>query len=303
MTLKALILHAGGFTDAASENIEIAHLIVRDSVGFSDTRSSEIQNIRIQDTLSFSDLDLPVKPYDVITVRKKPAYNKLETVLVVGQVQFPGPYALKDAKERVSDLFKRIGGTLPDANLDGAYLKRFKTEEEKKRIADDARRMQRLFADSSSNVLSDVEKEFDRIPLNMAALLKNPGSTADVILKSRDELIIPKLDAQVRVSGAVLQSTQIPFEDNKNFRSYIYSAGGFSRDAWRRSAYIVYANGRASTTKRFLGIKNYPRVLPGAEIIVPKEPASKGRISTGEIIGLSSAIASLAGVAIALLSL
>lgn len=303
MTLKALILQAGGFTDASSDNIEIAHLIVRDSVSLNDTRSSQIENIKIQDTLSFNELDVLIRPYDVITVRKKPAYNKLETVLVEGQVQFPGPYAIKDAKERVSDLYKRIGGQLPDANLDGAYLKRFKTEEERKRIAEDAKRLQMIFADSSSSVLWDVEKEFDRIPLNMAAILKNPGSTGDVILKSRDELIIPKLDAQVRVSGAVLQSTQIPFEENKNFRSYIYSAGGFSRDAWRRSAYIVYANGRASTTKRFLGIKNYPRVLPGAEIIVPKELVSRDRISTGEIIGLSSAIASLAGVAIALLKL
>jgi protein involved in polysaccharide export with SLBB domain len=303
MTLKSLILHAGGFTDASSANIQVAHLIIRDTIAPGDSRSSEIESIVCKDTLAFSDLDIPLRAYDVITVRKKPVYNKLETVLVVGQVQFPGPYALTSTKERVSDLYNRVGGLLPDANLKAAFIKRFKSEEERKRIAEDARRLQLLFADSSATVLKDIEKEFDRIPLDMGAILRNPGSTEDVILQSRDELIIPKFDAQVRVSGAVLQSTQIPFEKGSGFKYYIAAAGGYSREAWKKSAYIIYANGKSATTKRFLIFKNYPRVEPGAEIIVPKEPLSKGRLTTGEVVGLSSALASLAGVVIALLRL
>jgi len=303
MTLKALILHAGGFTDASSATIEVAHLIVRDSIGKGDSRSSEIERIRFTDTLSFTDLDVTLRPYDVVTVRRKPVYNKLETVLAVGQVQFPGPYALKKSKERVSDLYNRVGGLLPDANLKAAYIKRFKTDEERKRIAEDTKRIQLLFADSSATVLKDIQKEFDRIPLDMSSILRNPGSTEDVILQSRDELVIPKLDAQVRVSGAVLQSTQIPYENGNSFKQYISAAGGYSREAWKKSSYIIYANGKSAITKRFLIFKNYPKVEPGAEIIVPKEPLSKGRLTTGEVVGLSSALASLAGVVIALLRL
>lgn len=303
MTLKGLILQAGGFTDASSANIEVAHMISREMVEDGDLRSSIIENIKLTDTLTLSDLDVPIKPYDVVTVRKKPAYNKVETVLVVGQVQFPGPYALNTANERVSDLYKRVGGLLPTANLNGAYLKRFKSDDERKRVAEDARRLQSLFSDSATRIIKDVEKEYDKIPLDMQMILKNPGSTADVVLKSRDELIIPKIDDQVRISGSVLQSTQIPYVAGKSFKSYISSAGGFSRDAWKRSAYIVYANGRAATTKKFLIFKHYPRVNPGAEIIVPQEPPAKSKISATEFIGISSAIASLAGVVIALLRL
>jgi protein involved in polysaccharide export with SLBB domain len=303
MTLKGLILQAGGFTDASSANIEVAHLILREIVADNDFRSSIIENIKLTDTLTLSELDIPLKPYDVVTVRKKPAYNKLETVLVVGQVQFPGPYALNTANERVSDLYKRVGGLLPTANLNGAYLKRFKSADERKSVVEDARRLQSLFSDSASRILKDVEKEYDKIPLDMQMILKNPGSTEDVVLKSRDELIIPKIDDQVRVSGSVLQSTQIPYIAGKSFKSYISSAGGFSRDAWRRSAYIVYANGRAATTKKFLVFKHYPRVHPGAEIIVPQEPPAKSRISATEFIGISSAVASLAAVVITLLRL
>lgn len=303
MTLKGLILQAGGFTDAASSNIEIAHLIARDSVPMNDTRVSIAETIQINDSLKFNDLDFALKPYDVITIRKKPAYSKLETVMVDGQVQFPGPYALRDAQERVSSLFKRVGGLLPDASIDGAYLKRFKSEEEIKRISEATKRLQLLFSDSTGSVLKDVEKEFDRIPIDLAYILLNPGTTQDVILKSRDELIIPKLDAQVRVSGAVLQSTQIPFESGKSFRSYIYSAGGFSREAWRKRAYIVYANGKAAAVRTYFIFRKHPKVKPGSEIIIPKEPISKGKLSTGELIGVSSALASLAGVVIAILKL
>jgi protein involved in polysaccharide export with SLBB domain len=303
MTLKGLILQAGGFTDASSANIEVAHLISREIVTDNDLRSSIIENIKLTDTLTLSELDIPLKPYDVVTVRKKPAYNKVETVLVVGQVQFPGPYALNTANERVSDLYKRVGGLLPTANLNGAYLKRFKSADERKSVVEDARRLQSLFSDSASRILKDVEKEYDKIPLDMQMILKNPGSTEDVVLKSRDELIIPKIDDQVRVSGSVLQSTQIPYIAGKSFKSYISSAGGFSRDAWRRSAYIVYANGRAATTKKFLVFKHYPRVHPGAEIIVPQEPPAKTKVSATEFIGISSAIASLAAVVITLLRL
>jgi protein involved in polysaccharide export with SLBB domain len=303
MTLKALILNAGGFTDASSYTIEVAHLIIRDTVVGTDARSSEIELIRLTDTLSFRQLDIALRPYDVITVRKKPTYTKPETVLVVGQVQFPGPYALNSSQERVSDLFKRSGGALPDANIAAAYIKRFKSDEDRKRIADDARRLQLLFADSSATVIKDLEKEYNRIPLNLEKILIRPGTIEDVVLQSRDELIIPRFDAQVRVSGAVLQSTQIPFNKGAGFRYYISSAGGYARDAWKNSAYVIYASGKSATARRFLFIKSYPKVLAGSEIIVPKEPFARNRLTTGEVVGLSSALASLAGVVIALLRL
>ena len=303
MTLKGLILQAGGFTDASSYNIEVAHMIAREKVESNDMRSSIIENIKLTDTLTFSELDIPLKPYDVVTVRKKPAFSKVESVLVLGQVQFPGPYALNTSIERVSDLYKRVGGLLPSASINGAYLKRFKSDEERKSLAADARRLQSLFSDSASTIIKDVDKEYDKIPLDMEMILKNPGSTADVVLKSRDELIIPKIDDQVRISGSVLQSTQLPYQAGKNFRFYISSAGGFSKDAWKRSSYIVYANGKAAATKKFLIFKQHPKVYPGAEIIVPQEPLAKSKISATEIIGISSAIASLAAVVVTLLRL
>ncbi|OYX90966.1 MAG: hypothetical protein B7Y76_14855, partial [Sphingobacteriia bacterium 35-40-5] len=56
--------------------------------------------------------------------------------------------------------------------------------------------------------------------------------------------------------------------------------------------YVVYANGRASTTKRFLFIKTYPKILPGSEIVIPKRREKKPT-SIVEIAGFATVLASL----------
>ena len=64
--------------------------------------------------------------------------------------------------------------------------------------------------------------------------------------------------------------------------------------------YVVYANGKASTKRGFLFFKSSPEVKPGAEVIVPTKD-EKRKMTTAEFIGIASAIASLAGVVIAIL--
>ena len=169
-----------------------------------------------------------------------------------------------------------------------------------------ARKLQKNVKDKDSAktqlVLQDIKRDYDQIPLDMNAIMKNPGSVEDLVLRAKDELYIPKFDGQVKISGAVLMATQVPFKKRNSVRDYISDAGGYAADAWRRKTYIVYANGRAAITKHFLFVKFYPKVLPGSELIVPKR-AEKKSLSTGEIIGISSALASLAGVVIAILRL
>jgi protein involved in polysaccharide export with SLBB domain len=306
LTLKDLILQAGGFTDAAYKNIEIARVIRRDSVASTDNRASAIINTEINGDLSSTSANIPIQPFDVVTIRRKAGYTLPESVMVSGQVQYPGPYALVNRTERVSDILRRAGGYTPDANPAGAYVKRYKTEMERKHSEETALRLQKNAKDKDSvktqQVLQDIKRDYDQIPLNMAVILKNPGSVEDLVLRYKDELYIPKFDGQVKISGAVLMATQVPFKERNSAGDYISDAGGYAADAWRRKTYIVYANGKAATTKHFFFIKFYPKILPGSELVVPKHPDRKG-MTTGEIIGISSALASMAGVVIALLRL
>ncbi len=302
LALKDLILQAGGFTDAAQKNIEIARIIKRDSIGIADNRESEIINVEIDGDLTSPLANIPLKAYDVITVRRKAGYIVPESMRISGAVQYPGLYAIGNRNERISDIVKRAGGYIQDAYPEGAYLKRFRTSLEKQRTDEVAKRLQVNLNDSSGKLLNEINQDFERIPLDLVSILKAPGSIVDITVKANDEIFIPKFDAQVKISGAVLLATQVPYNSKNSFKDYIGTAGGFSERAWKRKVYIVYANGRAATTKHFLFFKFYPPVLPGSELVVPNK-MDKKPTNTAEVIGISSALASLAGVVIALLRL
>jgi protein involved in polysaccharide export with SLBB domain len=304
LSLKDLILQAGGFTDAAFKNIEIARLIKRDSIISTDNSASHIINTEINDDLSSPTANIPIQAFDVVTVRRKAGYTLPESVTVNGQVQYPGPYALGKRDERISDVLKRAGGYTPDAYPEGAFIRRYPTllEKEKAERANEMTVKMRKAGDTSETGIHKM-KDYDQIPLDLISITNHPGSIDDITLRSGDELYIPKFDAQVKVSNGVLLETQLPYNKSNNFTDYISGAGGYSRDAWKKGAYVVYANGKAATIKHFFFFfKSYPKVLPGSEIVVPKKLEKKG-LSTGEIIGISSALASLAGVVIAILSL
>ncbi|HEX7756539.1 MAG TPA: SLBB domain-containing protein [Niabella sp.] len=305
LTLKDIVLQAGGFTDAAFKNIEIARLIRRDSLALTDKRASAVINIDVAGDLSSTTANMPLQPFDVITIRRKAGYILPETVKVTGQVQYPGPYALSRSDERVSDILLRSGGFAPDAYPAGAYIKRYLTDIEKQQSLEALKKAEKQMKDSigaNKTLQDEINKQYVQIPLELDKIMLLPGSLEDITLKANDELYVPKYNAGVKISGSILQSTQIPYDKSNSFRDYIYAAGGYSADAWRKGTYIVYANGKAASIKRFLFFKSYPNVQPGSEIVVPKRMDRKV-LSTGEVIGISSALASLAGVVIAILNL
>jgi protein involved in polysaccharide export with SLBB domain len=304
LTLKDLILQAGGFTDAAFKSIEIARLIKRDSIEQKDFRAAEIISTEVDGDISTAAASIKLTPFDVITVKRKAGYTLPESVRISGQVQYPGPYALSARNERVSAILKRAGGYTPDAYVEGAYLVHNKTAEEKKREEENIERAKKILKDSSGLAQLESEKAttFIKVPLNLNGIVNNPGSEEDLVLKAGDEIFIPKYDGQIKVGGAVFLTTQVPYSKNNSFGNYITAAGGYSADAIKRKAYIVYANGEAARSTKFLFFTFRPRVKPGSEIIVPKKAEGK-KVSTGELIGISSSIASLAGLIIALLRL
>jgi protein involved in polysaccharide export with SLBB domain len=304
LTLKDLIVQAGGFTDAAYKSIEIARLIKRDSIEQKDFRAAEIINTEIDGDISTAAASIQLNAFDVVTIRRKAGYTLPESVKITGQVQYPGPYALSARNERVSAILKRAGGYTSDAFIEGAYLVHNKTAEEKKREEENIERAKKILKDSSGLAQLEAQKNtaFIKVPLNLTGILNNPGSEEDIVLKVGDEIFIPKYDGQIKVGGAVLLTTQVPHSKNNSFANYITAAGGYSADAIKRKAYIVYANGEASKSKKFMFFTFRPKVKPGAEIIVPKKAEGK-KVSTGELIGISSSIASLAGLIIALLRL
>jgi protein involved in polysaccharide export with SLBB domain len=136
-------------------------------------------------------------------------------------------------------------------------------------------------------------KETEAVAIDLEAILANPGSESDLLLEEGDILSVPKLLQTVRMRGDVVYPTTLRHEKGRGLKHYINGAGGFERRANRKQTYVVYANGAVKRTKGFLGIRNYPPVEPGAEVIVPTK-GPKIPLRLGDVVGITTGLATLA---------
>ena len=136
-------------------------------------------------------------------------------------------------------------------------------------------------------------KETEAVAINLEKILANPGSEEDLVLEEGDILNVPKLLQTVRMRGDVVYPTTLRHEQGRSLRFYINGAGGFDRRANRKQTYVVYANGAVKRTKGFFGVRSYPIVEPGAEVIIPSK-GPKIPIRLGELVGVTTGLATLA---------
>lgn len=304
MTLKDLVLVAGGFTDAAiPQRIEVGRRIKKDTFSVGDIQIAEVLDVNSGNDLETKAGDIKLQPYDAVIVRRNPGFQQQVNVRVEGEVVFPGPYVLQNKNERVSDVIKRAGGLTLQAYQQGVYISRIN----KKSIINEVNnqkltKLQSQFRDTTVTVREEVNRLVDNIAINLNSILKNPGGKEDVLMEEGDVLTVPKEKMEVRISGEVLFPTRVVFENRMDLKDYISRAGGFTDNSRKARVYVLQPNGNAERTRHFLFFRSYPRVTPGSEIIVPRQrEVERRRLSTGEVIGISTALTALGGVLIQLL--
>jgi protein involved in polysaccharide export with SLBB domain len=225
-----------------------------------------------------------IEPFDIIEVRYSKGYTEQKNVSITGEVKYQGGYVLKNKNERISDLVERAGGLTEYAFIKGASLIR------KVASGDDAL-FKNLIEVEGLEKPQPTLSEF-KVSIDLENVLKNKGTEIDMYLEEGDILNIPTTLQTVKVSGMVLQPSLIPYKEEYSLKNYISKSGGFSANAKASNIYVSYANGDIKTTKRFLFIKSYPKLAPGAVIFVP-EQAVKEKMSTSELLGITTAIATL----------
>ncbi|OOG71205.1 polysaccharide biosynthesis protein [Algoriphagus sp. A40] len=195
-----------------------------------------------------------------------------------------------EKKEQINQaeliLFERLDGKITS-------IEEQRLIEEQKRILQGFDSNNKLDTLSRDTLYNEVRfKQQDIIGINLEEILKNPGTGEDLILQEGDILRIPKELQTVRMVGEVLLPTTARYTGNSKFRSYISKAGGFTEEARKSKSYVIYANGDAKRTKSLLMFKFYPRLEPGAEIVVPKKP-ERERLTTAAWLGIASSLATL----------
>ena len=140
----------------------------------------------------------------------------------------------------------------------------------------------------------------DLVGIDLTRILDQPGKRNDLLLEDGDVIKVPKQLQTVRVSGEILNPNSIVFRNGRSFKSYVNGAGGFTSNALKSRAYVKYANGSVQGAGSFLFFNNYPRIKPGAEILVPRR-VERERISPQAWIGIGTALASLGAIVVSLL--
>lgn len=291
MTIEDLVLQAGGLLEgAATVKIEVARRIKNPESSKFSTTIGQTFSFNLKNGLLIGDGsdNFYLQPFDEIYIRKSPAYHEQQNVIVNGEVLFSGSYALTKKNARLTDLIEKAGGITPDAYVKGSRLIRKMNIEELRRKEDAIRMANMGGKDSISLKKMDLSDTYS-VGISLDKALANPGSDFDMVLREGDMLIVPEYVSTVKINGAVMYPNTVLFRKGEDTRYYINQAGGYSSDAKKSKAYVVYMNGTVSRLK----MRDNNAIEPGCEIIVPSKDPKK-KMSTGEILGLGTTTASLA---------
>ena len=301
LTVEDAIMMAGGLKEsAATVNVEVARRI-KDTKTYENTnRTAEVFNFALNDNLGListdgkkSDTVFTLEPFDEVYVRFSPGYQEQQVVKVNGEITFAGDYVLAEKNSRLSDIIAKAGGITPDAYVKGASLKRQLTEDEMRRLET----LLQLSANKQSrdSVALSLENIKDySVGIDLEKALTNPGSAHDVVLRDGDELYIPQFQSTVKISGAVTYPNSVTYTNGMSVKSCLSQAGGYN-DIARKYPIVIYMNGKVATTrKRFIFFKHYPKVEPGSEIVVPAKTQQDRKTSLAEILSITSSTTSMA---------
>jgi len=284
---------------ASFARVEVARRIKDNMAVSSNKQIAEIYQFPISKDLILSDSasKFILKPFDMIFIRSSPGYSAQISVKIEGEVLFPGSYSINSRTERISDLVKRAGNFTPEAYPKGARLIRKLTPDQ---VVSKAIEKLKIHMEDTSQIEYKSEPE-STIGIDLEKIMNKPGSIYDLFLNKDDVLKIPKELKTLNLSGALLSPGIVNYAKGKRMSYYISNAGGYSDDAKSSKLYVVYANGMIQRTHKILFFNKYSKLMPGAEIVVPRKSERKGK-SSSEVVAFSTAISSLALIILSLIN-
>ena len=309
-TIEDFVLQAGGLTDKASVvNVNVSRRVSDAKALRPDSLIAQTYTLSLKDGFVIDGTPgFILMPFDEVFIRKSPGYTEQQNVTIEGEILFAGAYTLTKRNARLSDLFKKAGGSTKEAYLKGARLIRKANDTEKARM-EAVLKMQReqqqknllqlaASSNSGSNLQqvaesaknADLEKFNvpDEYPvgIDLSEAIKHPGSDDDLVLREGDRLVVPQYNGTVKINGAVMFANTVGYEKGKRASYYIDQAGGFASDAVKNKAYIIYMNGKV------VKVSHGAKVQPGCEIVVPAK--LKRKMSVAETMSLGTSMSSIA---------
>jgi polysaccharide export outer membrane protein len=243
--------------------------------------------------------DIPLQRMDQIVVGTQ--MRPPSVVFVEGEVRRPGYFTLETG-ETLSSVLKRAGGFSATAFPEGIVLVRESVRKRQQVELDRflAAERQRLTAQSASIAAGTVgmstvgaaagqaaeqqvlnlrlqqleavtaRVELGRVVINVQSIEELERSEDDIMLESKDRIMIPQPPKTVSVIGSVKNPSTVVYRVGLNLEDYVQQSGGMTEDANKNEMYVVKANG--STEGAYVRIKD---MKPGDTIVIPQKIEAK----------------------------
>ena len=296
-TIEDLIVMAGGLTDQASlGKVDVSRRIRNPRATEKSSEIAKTFSFSLKDGLVIDgDRSFLLEPYDVVHVRRSPAFSTARTITVNGEVNYEGSFTLENKHMRLSDAVKMAGGATDDAYLRGARLVRVMDDEERVRQQATLEAIRNILTDRGDSI-SGAKLQLGNtyvVGIELDKAMKNPGGEYDLLLREGDRLFVPEFNGSVKISGDVFFPNTVSYVAGKGYKWYINQAGGWGNRAKKSKAFIVYQNGTIGVVKK--GAKPEP----GCEIVVPSKKR-KDPVNLAGIMSIGTSLASLATLVVAL---
>jgi protein involved in polysaccharide export with SLBB domain len=190
--------------------------------------------------------EVVVSPYDNVLILRQPNWELQRTAVISGEVRYPGRYSLRTTTEKITDIISRAGGLTSDAYANGVVFYR-------------------------------ARNGIGRIGIELPDVLRDAKSLDNLLLQDGDSLFIPRFNSVVNVLGAVNSPVSVTFSPGKSLEYYIRAAGGPTRKADVKRAYVTQPNGKVDAREsNFLRPDGIPDPMPGSVVYVPeRDPNDK----------------------------
>ena len=296
MTVRDLILTAGGLAPEAGENIEVA---VPDNT--QERKAVAITTLKVSDLMEGRGPNPVLVDGVVVSIPIRQAFTvEPYVVSVTGEVKYPGTYPLLYEGETLASVLARAGGLTERGDIFGIFLRRpvdqlaTQATRDKLKIvqaamdmearaapapgaprpaAEEAPRTVVLSAGTGTQQVyvaprrvSDILAD-NRIPLIFETEKEFAERVGGTELKDGDEIHVPAQVQVVEVLGAVNSPGPMLYQSGKPLGYYVQAVGGTTRDGDLPRMVVMRRDGTVVRRGRVKG-----GVKPGDIIIIPTKP-------------------------------